>query len=153
MNDGKDPNGKVLTEGEKKEYEEAIKGLEPVQAEFKTLIDKTPNFTFDSELTINLGNREVEIKHLGRGNTAGDTIVYLPKEKILVSGDLVVYPVPYMFGGYPSDFIKTLDKLNQLIFKRSFPVTVMFCAGKQEKIISICSADLRKRLYRKSTHR
>jgi glyoxylase-like metal-dependent hydrolase (beta-lactamase superfamily II) len=119
--DGKDGNGKVLTEGEKKEYEDAIKGLEPVQAEFKRLKDVTPNFTFDSELTINLGNREVQIKHLGRGNTAGDAIVYLPKEKILISGDLVVHPVPYMFGGYPTDFIQTLRKLNIMDFQTLIP--------------------------------
>lgn len=121
LNDGKDSNGKVLSEGEKKEYAEAIAGLEPVQAEFKTLIDRAPNFTFDSELTINLGNREVQIKHLGRGNTAGDAIVYLPKEKILVSGDLIVHPVPYMFGGYPSEFIKTLNRLNQIDFQTIVP--------------------------------
>jgi cyclase len=121
LSDGKDGNGKVLTEGEKKEYEDAIKGLEPVQAEFKALADKTPNFTFDSELTINLGNREVQIKHLGRGNTAGDAIVYLPKEKILMSGDLVVHPVPYMFGGYPSDFVKTLNRLNGMDFQTIVP--------------------------------
>lgn len=121
LSDGKDNNGKILSEGEKKEYNDAIKGLEPVQAEFKLLNDKTPNFTFDSELSINLGNREVQIKHLGRGNTAGDAVVYLPKEKILISGDLVVYPVPYMFGGYPSDFIKTLNRLNQLDFQTIVP--------------------------------
>jgi cyclase len=119
--DGKDNNGKTLTEGEKKEYEEAIKGIEPVQAEFKALKDKTPNFTFDSELSINLGNRTVEIKHLGRGNTAGDAIVYLPQEKILIAGDLVVRPVPYLFGGYPADFVKTLGKLNRMDFQTLVP--------------------------------
>ncbi|HSK72657.1 MAG TPA: hypothetical protein VK892_13230, partial [Pyrinomonadaceae bacterium] len=60
--------------------ENAIKGIEPVQTEFKSLVDKTANFTFDSELSINLGNRVARIKHLGRGNTAGDAIVYLPQE-------------------------------------------------------------------------
>ena len=121
LTDGKDNNGKVLSDGEKKEYEDAIKGLEPVQTEFKALADKTPNFTFDSELTINLGSREVQIRHPGRGNTAGDAIVYLPKEKILISGDLIVHPVPYMFGGYPSDFVKTLNKLNQMDFQTIIP--------------------------------
>lgn len=111
LENGRDNNGKVLTDGEKKEYQEAIAGLEPVQSEFKTIVDRTPNLTFTEELSIDLGNREVQIKHLGRGNTAGDAIVYLPKEKILVTGDLVVSPVPYLFGGYPADFIGTLQKL------------------------------------------
>lgn len=134
LNDGKDGNGKVLSEGEKKEYEEAIKGLEPVQAEFKLLNDRTPNFTFDSELVINLGNREVEIKHVGRGNTAGDAVVYLPKEKILVSGDLVVHPVPYIFGGYPSEFVKTLDKLNGMDFQTLVPGHGRVLSGEAGKV-------------------
>jgi cyclase len=119
--EGRDNNGKVLSDGEKKEYGDAIRGLEPVQAEFKALTDKTPNFTFDSELTINLGSREVQIKHIGRGNTAGDAIVYLPREKILIAGDLIVHPVPYLFGGYPSDFVKTLQKLNGMDFQTVVP--------------------------------
>lgn len=111
LQNGKDNNGKVLSDGEKKEYQDAITGIEPVQAEFKTINDRHPTLTFSEELNIDLGNREVQIKHLGRGNTSGDAIVYLPKEKILVTGDLLVSPVPYFFGGYPSDFIKTLEKL------------------------------------------
>jgi glyoxylase-like metal-dependent hydrolase (beta-lactamase superfamily II) len=129
--DGKDPNGKALSDGEKKEYEDAIRGLVPVEAEFKALTDKTPNFTFDSEVSIDLGSRIVEIKHLGRGNTAGDAVVFLPKEKILISGDLVVHPVPYMFGGYPSDFVKTLQKLNQLDFQTIVPGHGEILRGQQ----------------------
>lgn len=118
---GKDGNGKALTDDEKKEYNEAIAGIAPVQEEFKTITDRSPNLTFDSEMRIDLGNREVQIKHLGRGNTAGDAIVYLPKEKIVITGDLVVHPVPYMFGGYPSEFAKTLRKFAQLNFDTMIP--------------------------------
>ena len=69
---GKDNNGKVLTEGDRKEYSEAIAGTAAVQEEFKSIVDRSPNLTFDSELRLDLGNREVQIKWLGRGNTAGD---------------------------------------------------------------------------------
>jgi glyoxylase-like metal-dependent hydrolase (beta-lactamase superfamily II) len=85
---GKDGNGKVLTEGDRKEYAEAIAGLEPVQKEFAAITDRSPNLTFDSELRLDLGNREVQIKWLGRGNTAGDAIIFLPKEKMIMTGDL-----------------------------------------------------------------
>ena len=119
--DGKDNNGKVLTEGERKEYEEAIAGLAPVQDEFKTIVDRAPTLSFDSEMRIDLGGREVRIMHLGRGNTAGDAVVFLPKEKILMTGDLVVHPVPYMFGGYPSEFGRTLTKMEQLRFDTIVP--------------------------------
>jgi len=119
--DGKDGNGKPLTEGDRKEYEEAIAGLAPVQEEFKTIVDRAPTLTFDSELRIDLGNREVRILHLGRGNTAGDAIIFLPKEKILMTGDLVVHPVPYMFGGYPADFGQTLRRMDMLKFDTMVP--------------------------------
>jgi cyclase len=114
LESGKNPNGKPLTEAEKKEYLEAIAGIEPVQAEFKSIKDRAPTLTFSDELNIDLGGRQVQVKHLGRGNTAGDALAYLPKEKIVITGDLVVRPVPYMFGGYPADFIKTLQRVAQL---------------------------------------
>jgi glyoxylase-like metal-dependent hydrolase (beta-lactamase superfamily II) len=59
--------------------------------------------------------------HLGRGNTAGDAIIFLPKEKLLMTGDLVVHPVPYMFGGYPTEFGRTLRKLDELRFDTMIP--------------------------------
>ncbi|HKS26903.1 MAG TPA: MBL fold metallo-hydrolase [Pyrinomonadaceae bacterium] len=114
LESGKDANGRPLTETEKKEFEKAIAGVAPVQAEFKTLVDRFPNVTFDREMAVDLGGREVQIKHLGRGNTAGDTIVYLPKEKILVAGDLLDHPVPYLGGGYPSELARTLKEMSRL---------------------------------------
>jgi len=63
---------------------------------------------------IDLGGRIVELKHLGRGNTGGDVVAWLPAERILVAGDLVDHPVPYAFGGYPSEWAGTLDRLAAL---------------------------------------
>lgn len=111
LESGKDANGRALTETEKREFEKAIAGVAPVQAEFKNLVDRMPNVTFDREMTVDVGNREVQIKHLGRGNTAGDTVAYLPKEKILIAGDLLDHPVPYLGGGYPSELVKTLRQM------------------------------------------
>lgn len=111
LESGKDTSGRALTETEKREFEKAIAGVAPVQAEFSKLVDRFPNVTFMSEMTVNVGNREVQIKHLGRGNTAGDTIVYLPKEKILIAGDLLDHPVPYLGGGYPSELVRTLKQM------------------------------------------
>ena len=70
--------------------------------------------SFADTLDIDIGNRQVQVKHLGRGNTPGDAIVYLPKEKILVAGDLVVYPIPYTYDGYPAEWIQTLQNLARL---------------------------------------
>ena len=114
LDDGKDESGNALTEADIKELKDAIAGIQPVQNEFKKIIDAPPNVTFDSEMTIDLGDRIVELKFLGRGNTAGDAVVFLPAEKILIVGDLLDYPVPYLGGGFPTEEIVTLKKMRDM---------------------------------------
>ena len=111
---GKDQSGRALTEEEKKQVQEFLPVLEKAEAEFQALVYQPPTLTFSDELKIDIGNREVQVKHLGRGNTPGDAIVYLPKEKILVAGDLLVHPIPYTFDGYPAEWAETLQKMAQL---------------------------------------
>jgi len=88
-----------------------MKNSVPLMQEAKSFPYQPPTLTFLDSLTIDLGGREVQVLHPGRGNTGGDAIAYLPKEKILITGDLVVHPVPYTFDGYPADWVTTLDKL------------------------------------------
>lgn len=111
---GKTSRGRALTEEEIKEAQEMLPGLEQALAEFKTLVYQPPTLTFSDKLDIDIGHREVQVKHLGRGNTPGDAVVYLPKEKILVAGDLLVYPIPYTYDGYPAEWIETLHKMSLL---------------------------------------
>ena len=111
---GKDQRGRPLNEDERKEAQDLLPGLEELQAEFKTLAYQSPNLTFADKIDVDVGNREVQVKHLGRGNTPGDAIVYLPKEKILVAGDLLVNPIPYTYDGYPAEWIQTLQNVAQL---------------------------------------
>jgi glyoxylase-like metal-dependent hydrolase (beta-lactamase superfamily II) len=114
LESGKNPDGRPLTEGERKDYERSLAGLAPVVAEMKNLVQFVPNLAFERELRIDLGGRVAEIRFLGRGNTGGDTIVYLQKERILATGDLLVHPVPYLFGGFPADHPVTLRKMAEL---------------------------------------
>ena len=114
LESGKNPDGRPLTEGERKDYERSIAGLAPVVAEFEHARQFVPNVAFERELLIDLGNRPVEIRFLGRGNTGGDAIVYLPKDRILATGDLLVHPVPYLFGGFPVDHPRTLRAMAEL---------------------------------------
>src|SRR5450432_1595239 len=111
---GKDPRGNPLSEDDKKQVQAMLPGLEEALADSKTMVYTPPTLTFTDKIDIDLGNREVQVKHLGRGNTPGDAIVYLPKEKILVAGDLLVHPIPYTYDGYPAEWIQTLRKMAQL---------------------------------------
>ncbi len=70
-----------------------------------------PDLLVSDRLVLERGAREIQILHLGRGNTPGDLVLWLPGERILASGDLVVHPIPYGFGSFPLDWIATLDRL------------------------------------------
>ncbi|WP_431024800.1 MBL fold metallo-hydrolase [Halomonas sp. H5] len=71
-----------------------------------------PNIVFERELTVFMGSREVRIMHLGKGHTRGDTVVWLPEEKVLFSGDQVEYgATPYSGDAYHEEWPATLDKL------------------------------------------
>lgn len=75
-----------------------------------------PSLTVDDRLVLYRGERRVEILHF-RAHTRGDLVVYLPREKVLVSGDLLD-DLPYGGHGYPSSWVETLDALARLDFER-----------------------------------
>jgi len=74
-----------------------------------------PTLVFEGRMTFWLGKLQVDIMQLGRGHTRGDTVVWLPQEKILFSGDLVEYEAtPYTGDAYLSDWPATLDAIAAL---------------------------------------
>ncbi len=81
-----------------------------------------PTIVFDGTLTVDLGNRPVEIWSPGRGHTQGDTIAWLPDQKILYAGDLVEYgATPYTGDAHLRDWPATLDALRALRPERLVP--------------------------------
>ena len=70
-----------------------------------------PNVVFTDTLHLYLGQRLVQVKFLGRGNTGGDAIAYVPDAKVLATGDLVVSPYPYGTGSFYGEWLATLQKL------------------------------------------
>ena len=74
-----------------------------------------PTLTFRGEMTVWLGNLEVKLMQLGRGHTKGDTVAWLPQQKILFSGDLVEYGATVYAGdAYFSDWPATLDRVEAM---------------------------------------
>lgn len=81
-----------------------------------------PTMTFDTGMMLRLGKRELRVMHLGRGHTKGDTVVWLPKEKVLFSGDLVEQgAAPYCGDAYLSEWPATLEKVRALGARKLVP--------------------------------
>lgn len=70
-----------------------------------------PSETFSDRLLLPDRTAPVELFHPGRANTDGDAAAWLPRQKLLVSGDLVVIPVPFGFGSYPANWVRALEAL------------------------------------------
>ena len=74
-----------------------------------------PTITFTGRMTLWLGSLEVQLLQLGRGHTKGDTVVWLPQDRVLFSGDLVEFDAtPYAGDAYFQDWPQTLDNLAAL---------------------------------------
>ena len=74
-----------------------------------------PTMTFEGRMSIWLGSLEVQLLQLGRGHTKGDTVAWLPQQRILFSGDLVEFDAtPYAGDAYFQDWPRTLDNIAAL---------------------------------------
>ncbi|WP_043837209.1 MBL fold metallo-hydrolase [Muricoccus aerilatus] len=74
-----------------------------------------PHVTFRKKMTLWMGRREVQIIQIGRSHTAGDTVVWLPKERVLFSGDCVEYgATPYCGDAHFADWPGTLEAIRAL---------------------------------------
>jgi glyoxylase-like metal-dependent hydrolase (beta-lactamase superfamily II) len=111
---GLDDEGKPLEERRRRRAGELVALYGTAVDELRQMREMPPALTFDQRLILERGERTIEIRWLGRGNTAGDAVVFLPKERIVATGDLLVYPVPFMFGSYYAEWIETLTALDAL---------------------------------------
>jgi glyoxylase-like metal-dependent hydrolase (beta-lactamase superfamily II) len=103
-------SGKVTDEKKRAYYTSALRELEVFGPDIAGAKPLASNLTFRERLTVHLGGRDAQVLFLGRGNTEGDTLVWLPESKTLMTGDLVVFPAPYAFGSFFSEWGPTLRK-------------------------------------------
>lgn len=105
--------GGPMNEEERTTYASDIEIAENYMAENPGVTIVLPTTTVQDHLTLRRGNRVIDILYLGRGHTSGDVVVHLPKERVVIAGDLVVWPVPYVGSpqSHPADWSRTLGKL------------------------------------------
>ena len=108
--------GGAMSEEERTAYESDIRLVNRYLAEVKQTPIVLPTITVDDRWTLYRGDRTIDVRYFGRGHTSGDLVVYLPKENILITGDLVIWPVPLIGSdqSHVADWGTTLDKLREL---------------------------------------
>jgi len=87
----------------------------------KELKPTPPNVTLATQMTLYRGSREIQIRFLGRGHTAGDVVVFLPNEKVVMTGDFLTSGLSNMSDSYPEEWVTSLDALKKLDFDTVLP--------------------------------
>ncbi|HTR01692.1 MAG TPA: MBL fold metallo-hydrolase [Thermoanaerobaculia bacterium] len=111
---GVDDDGKTLEPSRRQRAEEIAALSRALAPELRAIRETPPDLTFDDRLVLHRGGRTIEILWLGRGNTRGDVVVFLPEDRIAATGDLFVQPIPFGFGSYYEEWAATLGRLDAL---------------------------------------
>ena len=76
---------------------------------------RPPNLTFADRMSLFLGERRIELMHLGTAHTVDDVLVYLPQEKVLFAGDVAFhYVTPLAFEGHISGWLRVIDAIEKM---------------------------------------
>jgi len=105
----------------KKNLESNLQQAESFLQELKSMKPALPTRTVSTTVTLKENGREIQLHVLGRAHTNGDLFIYLPKEKVVASGDALIDWMPFMNDGYPEDWIHTLTALEKLDFTSIVP--------------------------------
>lgn len=68
-----------------------------------------PGVTYTDRMTLYLGGREIQLVHVDRAVTPGDTMIWLPQERMLLAADVLVNPISFALSAYPAGWISTLE--------------------------------------------
>ena len=113
--------GQVLSQQQRKRLEGEIAQGEALIREIKSLELALPTLTLNHSMVLHAGDREVQLLYFGRGHTEGDIVVFLPREKILVTGDLLTNSIPFMRDAFPLEWSATLGGVESLDYTQNIP--------------------------------
>ncbi len=82
-----------------------------IREQYKKVLLTMPTQVFEGKMILYHEGREIQLLQPGFGDTAGDVWVYLPREKVLITGDAVVMPIPYGYTAEPFEWMNTLKKM------------------------------------------
>jgi cyclase len=104
------------------ELKKNLAAAEALVEQLKEVKPTPPNVTYTSKMVLHKGTREIQLLFLGRGHTGGDTFVYLPRERIVCTGDMDEGArVAYMGDAFFDEWIATLEAVKKLDFALVLP--------------------------------
>ena len=137
--DGKDAEGKPLADGARAALEKQLADQKAYLGELQQVRIPPRTLTFEHSLTLHKpGGRTIEILNFGSGHTRGDAVVFLPREKVVVTGDLLVGGIPFFRDSYPSHWVEVLESVHKLDWTVAIPGhgDVQQGKGQMEKLIA-----------------
>jgi glyoxylase-like metal-dependent hydrolase (beta-lactamase superfamily II) len=96
------------------------------------VVPTPPTMTLTHTMALHRGAREIRLLHLGRAHTAGDVIVYLPKERIIATGDLLINGTSYMGDAFFTEWVDTIEALKKVDFDTVLPGHGQAFTGKAQ---------------------
>ena len=98
-----------------------LAGAKTELAEAGEIAPVAPNITLQERLTLFRGSREIQVVFCGRAHTGGDVVVFLPKERLVFTGDMMVGGPSWLGDGHVDEWPATLEKLKTLDFDLILP--------------------------------
>ncbi len=107
--------GGPINDEERASYRSDVVAAERYFAEAASITDVAPTTVVTDRLAITRGKRQIEILHLGRAHTGEDLVVHLPQDRLVITGDLIAWPIPLIGStSYPAEFGPALENLAAL---------------------------------------
>jgi glyoxylase-like metal-dependent hydrolase (beta-lactamase superfamily II) len=140
--DGKDQQGNPLTEPQRQQIRARIEDQKSYLAELKQIQITLPTLTFEKSLVLHKQGAEgleraIHVYYFGKGHTRGDAVIYLPRDKVVITGDLLTGGVPFARDSYPSLWAGTLEQVHKLDFTQVIPGHGGVQQGKQRLELTI----------------
>jgi glyoxylase-like metal-dependent hydrolase (beta-lactamase superfamily II) len=117
----KDEKGNDLDAGGRSRLADLLMAQKTYSYELPTIRITPGTLTFSQKMVLEEGDREIDLFYFGRAHTRGDTVVYLPAEKIVITGDVSQAGVPDTRHSYPVEWLGVLHSITALDWTTNIP--------------------------------
>ena len=121
LSSGKDDQGVPLSAEARRPLQRSLELQQAYVAEIPQIQLIPGNLTFDRSLVLHAAGRDICLYYYGYAHTRGDAVVYLPAEKIVLTGDVLESGVPIMRSAYPVKWLGVLESIEKLDWSLVIP--------------------------------